>query len=131
MKNFYVVSSFIFLFPTIVAFYKSEWIYFVLAFLIFIFSTLYHLYFKHNINHWLTVFLKDGDWLVAAICYTYMFYFIYMFSFDNLKILLTALLSVSLLFFILGYKKTISYHKFHPWFHIFAGIVSGFIVFFS
>jgi hypothetical protein len=131
MKNFYVISSFIFLFPTIVAFYKHEWVYFVLAFLIFIFSTLYHLYFKHKINHWFTSFLREGDWSVALTCYLYMFYFIYKYSFDNLKIILAALLIISVTFFILGYKKIISYHKFHPWFHIFAGTISGMIVLFS
>lgn len=131
MKNFYVVSSFIFLFPTIIAFYKHEWVYFILAFLIFIFSTLYHLYFKHKINHWVNTFLKDGDWIVALLCYCYMFYFIYNYSFDSLKLFLNISLSLSLVLFVLGYKNILSYHKYHPFFHILAGTVSGLIVLFS
>lgn len=131
MKNFYVVSSFIFLFPTIVAFYKHEWIYFILAFLAFIFSTLYHLYFKQKINHWINIILKDGDWLIALLCYLYMFYFIYSYSFENLRLFLSISLSLSLILFVLGYKNIISYHKSHPYFHAFTAVISGLIVLFS
>ena len=123
-----MISNLFLFIPVIISAWKGEWIYFLIALGASIFSPLYHYLKIYRVESNFFKPIKEMDWVFATLSYTYMFYFIFKKVPSEFQIALTVLLSITILFFWYGFKKG-NYMKFHPWFHIFASLVSGLIVF--
>lgn len=113
--------------PVIVSFLYKQWLYFFLASGLLFFSPLYHWYkINRSISLSFKIFRKL-DWSFAVCAFVYMYYYAY----ENTKgyswIIFYLLLSLVVVFFWYGYKKS-DYEKWHPWFHVVAPIVSSAIL---
>lgn len=125
--HFIILSNIFLLFPVIASFLKGEWIYFAFAFGLLITSPCYHscrIYWPTSRWH---TFWRGTDWLIAVGAYIYMFHFVFSRVPQNLEGWFAASLILSVLFFWYGFKFG-TYDKFHPWFHVIAPLISGFIV---
>ncbi len=124
-----MMISNIFLFiPVIASALVHEWVYFVFALGISIFSPIYHYLTENNSkNINLRNIAKSLDWFFAVGAHMYMYYFIFTKVDPSLQSILATLLSLSIIFFWYGFKFG-NYKKFHPWFHVIAPIISGLIV---
>lgn len=124
----FIVTSNIFLFiPVLIAAKKGEWLYFILALALCVSSPIFHYLYSHNTKSVLFGPIRKTDWIIAITSYIYMFYFIFA-KIRQYQLLLTFLLVATALFFFYGYKFG-NYKKLHPWFHIFAPIISGIIIY--
>lgn len=127
----FMLSSNIFLaIPVVIAFYKSEWIYFFFALGLFIFSPLYHFFDIYNDSSNFLQLFRALDWINALGAYIYMYYFIFFKLPKKYRIFLFVFLTLTVIFFIYGYKFG-NYEIWHPYFHILAPIVSGLIVYYA
>ena len=128
MSNFMMLSNIFLFLPVVASAYVHEWIYFIFASGISIFSTVYH-YLKenHSKNKKLVSIVKKLDWVFAVGSYIYMYYFIFAEVTYSLHLILAILLSMTAIFFWYGWKVG-NYHKIHPWFHVFEGTISALIV---
>lgn len=127
----FMLSSNIFLaIPVVIAFLKKEWIYFGLALGLLIFSPLYHFFDIYNENSYFLQLFRILDWSTAIGAYIYMYYFVLFRIPKNLKIHFFIFLTLTIIFFIYGYKFE-DYEIWHPYFHIIAPIVSGAIVYYA
>jgi len=125
--NFIVLSNIFLLIPVILAAQKGEWLYFLLALALCVSSPIFHYLYSYNRSSILFGPVRKTDWVIAISAYFYMLYFIFA-KLDVYQIELTILLALTALFFFYGYKIG-DYKKLHPWFHISASIVSGFIIY--
>ncbi len=127
-KDYFMMFSNLFLLlPVVWAGVYSQWLYLFLASGLAIFSPLYHWYRINNKSYFYTRLFNNLDWLFAIGAFAYMFFYVYKYVPVSQKIDFYVLLSLLILFFWYGYKFG-SYAKIHPWFHIFAPIVSSAIL---
>jgi hypothetical protein len=123
-----MISNIFLFIPVIASAMVHEWIYFVFALGLSIFSPIYHYLTEYNSSKIaLRNITKKLDWIFALGAHLYMYYFIFTKVQSSLQVTLAVLLSLSVIFFLYGFKFG-DYKKSHPWFHVFASIVSGLIV---
>ena len=128
MKNQFMMYSNIFLvLPVIFAFLYQEYLYCFFATGLLIFSPLFHWYRIHYSKSFLFKLFKILDWLFGICAFIYMYYFVYQNIESYKEIIFYVLLSLVLIFFWYGYKKS-DYEKWHPWFHVVAPIISSVIL---
>ena len=123
-----MISNLFLFIPVIISAWKGEWVYFLIALGASISSSLYHYLRIYRFKSRFFKRIKEMDWIFAIISYAYMFYFIFKKVPSEFQLSLAVVLFTTILFFWYGFKKG-NYMKLHPWFHIFASIVSGLIVF--
>ncbi len=127
-KKFMVWSNLFILTPIILSLIKKEYIYLFFSFGGFIFSILYHYTSEYSLNSKRRIIYRNLDWFFALGSHFYMFYYIFVYIRETkIIVFLTALLSLNILFFIWGWVWK-EYSKYHPWFHVTIGLISGFIV---
>jgi CDP-diglyceride synthetase len=128
MKNKLMMFSNIFLaFPVIFAGIYQEWLYYFLASGLLVFSPLYHWFRINKSTSFSFKLSKKLDWSFAVSAFIYMYYYAYQNTKEDSWIIFYVLLSLVLVFFWYGYKKS-DYEKWHPWFHIIAPIISSAIL---
>lgn len=114
--------------PLFIALWKGEWIYFTIALCLSISSPIYHYLREHNSKSKVYTTAREMDWSFAILSYGYMFYFIFAKVAVEMRLLLSAMLFLTIVFFFYGWKFG-DYKKLHPWFHVVASLVSSVIVF--
>ena len=128
MKNKLMIFSNIFLaLPVIFASIYHQWLYCFLASGLLVFSPLYHWFKIIKPNSLYFNLFKKLDWIFAVGAFAYMYYYTYQNIEWYKQIIFYVLLSMILIFFWYGYKKS-DYEKMHPWFHIIAPIISSAIL---
>jgi CDP-diglyceride synthetase len=126
-QSMMMFSNLFLVLPVIFAGIYHQWIYCFLASGLLIFSPLYHWYRINNPNSLYFNLFRKCDWLFAVGAFLYMYYYVYQYVSVDYKVIFFALLSLVVLFFWYGYKKS-DYEKMHPWFHIVAPIISSAIL---
>lgn len=126
--NFMMVSNLFLILPVIAAAVVHEWLYFTFAVVLVIVSSLYH-YLSERKQTASLLFnaARTFDWSIAIAAYIYMYYFIVTYVSTAHRLLLMIPLFLTIVFFWYGYKFG-TYKTFHPWFHVFASIISVVIV---
>lgn len=122
-----MTSNIFLVLPVIFAGIYQEWMYCFLASGLLVFSPIYHWYKINKSASYYFKLFKKLDWIFAIGAFVYMFYYTYQNLEGYEQIIFYILLSSVLIFFWYGYKKT-DYDKWHPWFHIFAPIISSAIL---
>lgn len=121
-------SNIFLLVPTFISAWKGEWVYLAFCVGLCVTSPLYHYLSLYNRKSKLFVFARTADWVVGIGAHAYMYYFIFNKVDSEWQIPLAILLSLTILFFIYGFKFG-NYKKLHPWYHVFVFLTSGLIVF--
>jgi hypothetical protein len=126
-ERFMMFSNIFLILPVLFAAIYHQWLYFFFASGLFIFSPLFHWYQITNRSSTLFQVFKTFDWLFAISAFIYMYYYIYRYTGGISQLSLYFSLSLIVIFFWYGWRRG-DYHKWHPWFHIIAPIVSSAIL---
>ena len=121
-----IYSNIFLVLPPAFAVMYHEWIYFLFAAGICIFSPLYHWYKIHKKKSLPYIIFRDLDIVFTVGGILYMYYFSYTFSPPQYQLLLFGLLTGLVIFFLYG--RSTDYKKFHPWFHIAGAVISSLIL---
>ncbi len=123
-------SNIFLILPVIFALIYQEWLYFLLAFGLFIFSPLFHWYkIKYYKSYKFNLFMTL-DWVFAVVAFIYMYIYTYKNLIDFYRYIFITLLTLIILFFFYGWKRG-DYEKWHPIFHVLAPIVSSLILIYA
>ena len=128
MYMFSIISNIAFLIPIVIAYRSEEYIYYILASLVFLVSSMYHWYSKNKPSTIAHILFRVSDWFIAILCYLYMYWFVWNRTPSDYRFILTLLLSSTIALFAYSFWGGGNYRRIHPWFHIYTGIVSGLIV---
>lgn len=121
-------SNIFLLVPTLISAWKGEWLYFVFCAGLCVASPMYHYLSLYNRNSKMFPFFRALDWVVGIGAYGGMYYYIFYKVPAMYQIPLAILLAMTIVFFIYGWRFG-NYQKLHPWFHVFAFLTSGLIIF--
>lgn len=126
-QRFVLFSNIALVAPVYLAARYHEWIYFAIISGLLVFSLLFH-WFRivaiHSVPYGI---LRKLDWLFALSAFGYMFYFIYEHLYGTRASIFYLLLIFVLLLFWYGWKEG-DYNTWHPWFHIFAAMISSLVL---
>lgn len=119
-------SNIFLILPVIFAAIYHEWLYLFLASGLSIFSPLYHWYQICKPTSYLHWLYGLCDVIFAISAFIYMYFYAYMYTDGPYKTILLSLLTAAVLFFWFGRRR--DYKRWHPWFHVFAPIISSLIL---
>lgn len=122
-----MASNIFLLSPVIIAGAYGEWTYLFFASGIIICSMLFHWYRITAHESRLFWSFRVADWMFATGAFIYMYYYVHTHFHGILEVSFSILLSLTLIFFLYGWRYG-NYRLFHPWFHFIAPAISSAIL---